>query len=764
MGSGHRAGPLKQSNKKHKGGRHRSKGFLNKISKGKSGENATSHKCRFAVGKNARRHRTQQLRMKKRNASESNQMTEPYWEQPPIFVMVLSFDKNYLPHEFLGLMCSCDESAQVHPTYGCGMCHVLIKKLKSHYVFTAPLLFCTDVVLNYLKIADVVVFIWPSNCEITTENDILISTLLSYGLPTTMHFVPKLGAVTIPKQKENIRKNVSKMIANWSFGDEKLMECDRTSDGLRTLRLISAVKKKPSPMQKMRPFLVAESISETEIEGDFCTLKVTGYLKGQSLNVNSLIHVPCLGDFQMNKIVIEDDLLLPNKPRHGKRVAGTTFYPNADLQTSLESETVLDPMDAEQTWPVEEEIPKEAFKTAKVIKKVPVGTSTYQAEWIIDEDEEGTDGMEIDDIVRNIEEIGTKHQDSESENELETKSDTHDREDLMEIGDEEIDAEEVEKYRKARENEQFPDEIDTPMDVQARIRFQRYRALKSFRASPWDPLENLPSSYSRIFKFSDYRKSKKIALSAVATEAECSAPKGAFLSLYISKVPVNSINDWPTDTPLVVYGLLAHEHKMSVLNMVLKKHPSCTVPIPNKQKLVFHVGYRYFEAEPVFSQNTNGDKAKMERFMPENRYFVASVFAPIIFLPAPVLVYRIDSRGNHHLVATGSVLDCNPDRVILKRVVLSGHPFKINRRNVVVRYMFFNRDDIEWFKPVELYTQHGRRGHIKEALGTHGHMKCVFDQHLNAMDTVMMNLYKRVFPKWTYSPVTPLHFTQKKRK
>jgi hypothetical protein len=43
--------------------------------------------------------------------------------------------------------------------------------------------------------------------------------------------------------------------------------------------------------------------------------------------------------------------------------------------------------------------------------------------------------------------------------------------------------------------------------------------------------------------------------------------------------------------------------------------------------------------------------------------------------------------------------------------------------------MFFNRDDIEWFKPVELRTKYGRRGHIKEPLGEyyqHILMKYIF--------------------------------------
>lgn len=67
---------------------------------------------------------------------------------------------------------------------------------------------------------------------------------------------------------------------------------------------------------------------------------------------------------------------------------------------------------------------------------------------------------------------------------------------------------------RAREREvetdlAFPDEIDTPKDISARERFQRYRGMRSFRTSPWDPYENLPKDYAKIFQFEDYRRTER---------------------------------------------------------------------------------------------------------------------------------------------------------------------------------------------------------------------------------------------------------------
>merc|ERR1711977_98721 len=60
------------------------------------------------------------------------------------------------------------------------------------------------------------------------------------------------------------------------------------------------------------------------------------------------------------------------------------------------------------------------------------------------------------------------------------------------------------------------------------------------------------------------------------------------------------------------------------------------------------------------------------------------------------------------------------NRIIAKRIILTGHPYKIHKKLVTIRYMFFNDADVEYFKALQLWTRRGRSGFIKEPLGTHG--------------------------------------------
>ena len=44
-------------------------------------------------------------------------------------------------------------------------------------------------------------------------------------------------------------------------------------------------------------------------------------------------------------------------------------------------------------------------------------------------------------------------------------------------------------------------QMDTPSDMPARTRFGKFRGLRSWRTSAWDPKENLPREYARVFAF-----------------------------------------------------------------------------------------------------------------------------------------------------------------------------------------------------------------------------------------------------------------------
>jgi pre-rRNA-processing protein TSR1 len=387
----------------------------------------------------------------------------------------------------------------------------------------------------------------------------------------------------------------------------------------------------------------------------------------------------------------------------------------------------------------------------KRVKRVPKGTSAYQAAWILDDDEDEVDSQ------FDTEDDEEDYEDAPQEEHTVDTDDVamDDDESVMGMDDAQEQERQLQQYlaeRSTRHLEQleFPDEVDTPIDVPARTRFQKYRGLESFRTSAWDPYENLPLDYGRIFQFENYKRTRARVLQQSTEEG---VMPNTPITLYISNVPRQLVES-STTTPFYVYGLHQHEHKMSVVHFVIQRDAEYEGIIKSKDPLMLQYGCRRYRVQPLYSEHARGggkgenNVHKFERFLQPNATVVCTVYAPITFgKQVPVLLYTDSTVPK--LVASGALLRVEPERILAKRIILTGHPFKVHKRTAVVRYMFFQPEDIVWFKPVQLVTKHGRLGHIYESLGTHGYMKCRFDGGIKQHDTICMRLYKRVFPKWT---------------
>ncbi|XP_055052600.2 pre-rRNA-processing protein TSR1 homolog [Misgurnus anguillicaudatus] len=800
----HRPGSYKQKNKLHKHGKHRTKGEIGRENKGKVAVMAITKKQRRELRKMDRRNKANQLRRNKKDSVLTEKRKLGSRDGPPHLVAVIALHSGVDAGAVTKIL-KAEVDGVVHEDQGVSGAvdsfGLVLPRFKQRFTFYRPDMTDLHSVLDVAKIADSLVFVLDSNEGWDSYGEYCLSCLFSQGLPSHALVCQGIADLAVKKRTES-RRALSRLVES-RFQDARLFPIDTEQDALLLVRHLSAQKQRRLAFRSRRSHLLVQSatyISNTSQNGatGLGTLCVSGYVRGAPLKVNRLVHIAGHGDFQLSQIdAPSDPLPLTAAPRQAKPGRGgevemmdgadgdmngdhgvrVLMKADPEERESLQAEAEVDPMDGEQTWPTEAELEEaEEARKNKNVMKVPKGTSDYQAMWIIDEGEKNEeeeddddvdscdddDGMMEDEMDNESQDAGSEcasgddddDEEEEEEEEISSTGRTGADQKYDECMDEAEEGEGLRRYREARANEMFPDEVDTPLDVPAKTRFQRYRGLKSFRSSPWDPLENLPPNYSRIFQFQNFERMRRRMLAEAASDEE-GAMVGWYVTLHIVDVPPSVMESFQAGKPLVLVSLLPHEQKMSVMHMLVRQHPSNTEPIKSKEELVFQCGFRRFRASAIFSQHTSSDKHKLERFLRPDAPTVMSVYAPITFPTAGVLVFKQRDNGMQDLVATGSLLSCDPRRVVLKRIVLSGHPFKINRRSAVVRYMFFNRDDILWFKPVELRTKWGRRGHIKEALGTHGHMKCVFDNQLRSQDTVLMNLYKRVYPHWTYDPYVP---------
>ncbi|ORE10704.1 DUF663-domain-containing protein [Rhizopus microsporus var. microsporus] len=761
----HRPGSLHQSNKPFKS-RHATKGALKEVSKGKVNRASIKQSGGMkTLSKADRRHAAKVLQQKKRE--EITRMSRIFEgrQGAPKIVPVLPLCPDSEVHTAISaLYKSLGQEAPKHASEEPTVLNVERFKQKIQLVPLTKRRFLDT--LDAFKVADFGILLMSADVEVDQLGINCLLGILNQGIVNVVPVVQHIERVQ-PKLRTSTKKSLTSFIQQFFPEEEHLFTLDTDTDAMNTLRFITSQRPKPMSWRDHHPYMLADEVTFDPVTPERGTLKVTGYARGNPFNANRLVHLQNFGDFQIQQIT---GAPLESQQGDMEVDAAVIDTPKPDEQDDLIAENEPDFMDNEQTWPTEEELADadervrrmQAMETDGNTKRVPKGTSSYQAAWIVDdddqnysedefEDEDGNDAMMTEDADDDIVEPAYSSFPPEEEYE-EIQMDS--KEQYKDELDAEEEARQYEEYLKQRQKDyethnEFPDEIDTPMHIPARERFARYRGLQSFRTSPWDPYENLPVDYARIFQFENYGRTKSRVLNQAIVG---NVKPGSRITIWIHNVPVEAFQSYDRTRPFIVFGLLQYEHKMSLLNIQIQRDNAYEEPVKSKDPMVMHMGFRRYNVRPIYSQNTNkgsNNVHKFERFLQLGRSYVATVYGPIAFGKTPVMFYKeTENKNEPILVSTGTFMDVDVKRIIAKRIILSGHPFKIHKRSAVVRYMFFNVEDIYWFKPVQLTTKYGRVGHIKESLGTHGYMKCVFDGTLTQQDTVMMCLYKRVFPKW----------------
>ncbi|KAL3917380.1 MAG: hypothetical protein SGILL_004740 [Bacillariaceae sp.] len=539
-----------------------------------------------------------------------------------------------------------------------------------------------------------------------------------------------------------------------------------------------------------RSYMVADRHEYDSVSKE---LHLTGYMRGLApFDVNSLVHIPNLGTFACKSV----RRAMNPSSRHKSGAEITMEDDDADViesdpmkRESLERFATPDALDGEQNLVGFDEADEEFDDGDKKNGQEdpngastfarPAGWNDYQSAWL---DAVDDDGINPDDFDH-----GELAKELNKKSSASVAANTMDLDDANEVSEEERRALVEQRRKQQQEDLEFPDEVQVDEEEKARDRFARYRSLRSFKKSYWDPKENLPDSYSSIFSFASFKTTQRAIMSEMkdlvkAAEVcngqfwngvkekgvnpqetemmdsdnddeedflEGCIPTGSYITLTLEAVDFSGYSALGPDALLSVVGLLPHENKVSVVHMGLSNCKDSEVPLKSKDVLTFRCGWRTWTGRPVFSQNNlNCDKHKFERFLPQaGSFFAASVFGPVTYTPSPVLVFR-EVNGSKELVASGSMIGADADRLIVKRIILTGYPVRVHKRWASVKYMFYDPEDVKWFKPAGLTTKHGLNGKIEESVGEHGTMKCLFNAPIKQHDTVCLCLYKRIFPKF----------------
>jgi ribosome biogenesis protein BMS1 len=234
---------------------------------------------------------------------------------------------------------------------------------------------------------------------------------------------------------------------------------------------------------------------------------------------------------------------------------------------------------------------------------------------------------------------------------------------------------------------------------------------------------------------------------------------GTYARIVLDKVPYEFVRSFNPKLPVIVGGLAPTEDRFGFVQVRIKRHRWHKKILKTNDPLIFSLGWRRFQTVPMYSISDSRTRNRMLKYTPEHMHCFGTFYGPLVAPNTGFCCVQSFSNANpgFRIAATGVVLNVDETTEIVKKLKLTGHPYKIFRNTAFIRDMFNSAIEIAKFEGAGIRTVSGIRGQIKRALAKpEGHFRATFEDKILMSDIVFLRAWFAVKPHRFYNPVTNL--------
>jgi ribosome biogenesis protein BMS1 len=234
---------------------------------------------------------------------------------------------------------------------------------------------------------------------------------------------------------------------------------------------------------------------------------------------------------------------------------------------------------------------------------------------------------------------------------------------------------------------------------------------------------------------------------------------GIYAKIVIEGVASEFVTRFNPRMPIIVGGLSVTEDRFGFVQVRIKRHRWHKKILKTNDPLIFSMGWRRFQTLPVYSISDSRVRNRMLKYTPEHMHCFGTFYGPLIAPNTGFSCYQSFSSKNpgFRIAASGTVLNVDEATEIVKKLKLTGVPYKIFKNTAFIRDMFTTAVEIAKFEGASIKTVSGIRGQIKKALSKpEGHFRATFEDKILMSDIVFLRAWYPVKPHRFYNPVTNL--------